>query len=80
MAVLPVFIDFSTWASQIRNDYPSIYVPVYKAGQPWQEWAALLISSNDLANVPRPTSLSFPSESSWKDWAAYFINGVYNIN
>ncbi len=78
MAVLPVFISFSRWANQIKNDFPNVSIPVATSEEEWREWAAQLISANDLANVPRPTKLAYPNQEDWKLWAGFFINGIYS--
>lgn len=79
MSVLPVHISFMRWASQIRNDFPDISIPVAESEDTWRDWASQLIHGNNLSNVPLPDKISYPRNEDWSTWAAYFINGVYNF-
>lgn len=75
--VLPINITFKEWASQIRIDLPNITIPTPPTIDNWRGWAAQIVNSNMLQNVPIPTIIGYPNNEDWKKWAAYFINNIY---
>lgn len=76
--VLPLNIEFSEWASQIRVDLTTIDFPLPFPVEHWRNWASQVVNSNNLSNVPLPTDICYPNNEDWRKWGAYFINNVYN--
>ena len=76
VVVLPVGIDFRTWAKQIQDDLPNLAIPLPPDVKDWQWWANQLISLNDLWNAPLATGIGFSKESDWRKWANYFVETV----
>ena len=75
--IFPIDISFIDWASQIRINLPNITVPIPpEEAERWQDWASQLINSNNLVNVPLPTTTAYPDPEDWMDWAAQFINSI----
>ncbi len=78
--LLPLGIDFLTWATQIRQDLPRLSLPIADSVDGWQDWAAQVVNDNALSRVPVPTDLAYPNKEDWKIWAAYFVDSVYSNN
>lgn len=76
--ILPLNIEFKEWATQIRIDIPNVMFPLPSPIEQWREWAAQVVNSNNLKNVPLPTDICYPNNEDWRKWGAYFINSVYN--
>lgn len=75
--VMPVGIDFKTWATQIQQDLPNLVVPLPDTVDTWQDWANQLISVNELWNAPLATKIVFGKTEDWRRWANYFVETIY---
>lgn len=76
--ISPLNISFNEWASQIRISLPDVVFPLPPDVKNWRNWAAQVVNSNALQNVPLPTEIGYPNDEDWNKWAAYFINNIYN--
>lgn len=75
--VIPVGIDFHTWAKQIQQDLPDLVIPLPGPQKYWQQWANQLIAINELWNAPLATKIVFGDINDWRRWANYFVETVY---
>jgi hypothetical protein len=78
--ILPINIDFPTWAAQIAPTLSKVSVPLPMETKNWRYWAlgVLCINTSLVGNVPSPDILVYPKDEDWREWAAKFIQVVYN--
>lgn len=76
--VLPLKIDFLTWAAQIKQDLPNISIPIADSIEGWREWASQVVDINEFSYIPIPTKLAYPNIDDWRIWASYFVDSIYN--
>ncbi len=69
---IPTMMDYRSWASRVRDSYPSA-VPLPGPEHLWYQFAVAVYSSPTFArfNVPNPYVYT-----SWRDWAFDFWKGV----
>jgi hypothetical protein len=78
--VLPINIDFPSWAAHVGVSLSKIMVPLPTETKNWRYWATavLCINTSLVGNVPTPDTSVYPKDEDWREWAAKFIQVVYN--
>jgi hypothetical protein len=76
ITVLPIRIDFKTWATQLIIDLPEYNIPDPESEDKWWDWAAQIISNNRLSNIPIPSKHIYKNKEDWSKWATYLIDSV----
>ena len=74
MIVIPIEIDFVSWASTLFIDLPTLDLPIARSEDNWKSWARETININQLAGAPSPQYYS-----DWRNWAYDFTNIVSNL-
>ena len=74
----PIKIDFVEWASQIRILAPNYSFPNPEKEEDWRDWAAQVINSNSLSQIPIPTKQIYPKTEDWRKWAAFLLGTITN--
>lgn len=74
--IYPLGIEFNDWVGQMRQSFPDLYLPSTREVSEWHAWASQVVGGNNVADLPLPTHLAFPSHASWSTWACYFINSL----
>jgi hypothetical protein len=75
--VTQIGLEFLPWSKQIQEDLSDLVVPLASDRNSWRQWACELIISNELWDIPLPTSLVFPDLDDWRRWANYFTETIY---
>lgn len=77
LIVLPVDIDFYTWANQLWIDIPGQDIPQATKDMDWRDFACQLFNNSTLDNIPFPYEEIYPGKHGWKNWAVDFVNNIY---
>ena len=72
-AILPLNIDFVTWAQQLRDSYPDEPIPIINYENQWQDFYNLLLYNRCFQQYQLPNVDGFDN---WRDWAAQFLLAI----
>lgn len=72
-AILPLNIDFVTWASGLRDSYPDEPIPIMSSEKQWKEFPDMLLYNRCFNQYQIPDVVGF---TDWRDWAAQFLLNI----
>jgi len=74
--IFPIGISFKDWASQMKVNFPHLYLPNPLEVSQWRFWASQVVLANNVPNYILPTHLTFPEHEDWRKWATYFLTSL----
>lgn len=72
-AIIPVNMDFKTWANQLRNSYPDQDLPIVSSEKEWKSFYNVLLSNRCFESKRIPQIGGF---ANWRDWASEFLLSI----
>lgn len=72
-AIIPQNISFVTWASQLRNSFPTQNIPIVNNDSDWMVFPAMLSSNRCFDDKYLPYVVGFKD---WRSWASEFLLSI----